>query len=262
MGTLFGPVAVGLYRLAERLVNAVSAVTTSSIQSVSLPEFSRLQEKAEELKNSVLTCVRLSATVTLPAMAGLMAVSDSLMATLGPKWIPASAVLKILSVLGMFLMFSIFTGPLLQALSRPHHLALLEWGRTVVSAGLLIVAAVFVRNSVTEVQITGIALARFATGAFLVAPVFLYLLMSLGKVSFNNLFISITPSALAAVAVVSSVAFVQMLHVLPESRPSILLLADVLVGGTSGVCVLLMLDGQLRSGLIGIVQRRIGIQAA
>ncbi len=39
LGMLFGPVAVGLYRLADRLVSSVVAMATTSIQAVSLPEF-------------------------------------------------------------------------------------------------------------------------------------------------------------------------------------------------------------------------------
>jgi len=38
------------------------------------------------------------------------------MATLGPRWIPAAGVLKILSVVGMAWIFAFFTGPLLQAM--------------------------------------------------------------------------------------------------------------------------------------------------
>ena len=55
MGALFGPVAVGLYRLAERLVSSVTSVTTSSIQAVSLPEFSRLQDNPAELRKSIIS---------------------------------------------------------------------------------------------------------------------------------------------------------------------------------------------------------------
>jgi len=258
MGALFGPVAVGLYRLAERLVNSVSAVTTSSIQSVSLPEFSRLQDKPEELRKSVLTCVRLSATATLPAMVGLAAVSHTLMTTLGPKWIPAASVLQILSVLGMFVMFSIFTGPLLQALSRPHYLAILEWTRTLASAGLLIVAAMFVRNADVEKQIAGIATARFITGAFLATPVFLFLLLRLGKVSIVQLLRAIAPSAMSAAAVGTSVWLFQRIPAMPINSQAILLVSNILLGGTVGIAVLLVLDNQLRIALGALVQRRTG----
>src|SRR5579864_1349256 len=52
LGIFFGPVAVGLYRIAERLVGSVVTMATASIQSVSLPEFSRHQDNPAELRKS------------------------------------------------------------------------------------------------------------------------------------------------------------------------------------------------------------------
>src|SRR5207245_1310211 len=136
LGLLFGPIAVGLYRLADRIMSSVLVAATCSIQWVSLPQFSRIQDQPAELRNSVLTCIRLSSTVTLPALALVAAVSGPLMATLGPEWLPAAYVLKILCVLGMLLMFAFFTGPLLQALARVRLVAVLEWARTL--AGVIL----------------------------------------------------------------------------------------------------------------------------
>src|SRR5206468_296115 len=56
LGLFFGPVAVGLYRLADRVIGSVLSMTTASIQSVSLPEFSRLQNNPSELRRSILSC--------------------------------------------------------------------------------------------------------------------------------------------------------------------------------------------------------------
>ena len=60
LGLFFGPVAVGLYLLADRVTGSVLAIATSSVQAVSFPEFARLQDKPEELRQSILSCVRLS----------------------------------------------------------------------------------------------------------------------------------------------------------------------------------------------------------
>jgi O-antigen/teichoic acid export membrane protein len=250
-----------LYRLAERLVSSVSAITTTSIQSVSLPEFSRLQDKPEQLSSSVLTCVRLAAIVTLPAMAGMLAVSGNLVATLGTKWLASVGVLRILSVLGMFMMFSIFTGPLLQALSKPHRLALLEWVRALISIGLLFVAGLLVKNADVGVQITAIALARFAMGAVLVTPVYLYLLMRLGRVSFGELVTAIAPSGLAAIAVLASVYSFNLVYTLPERTPALALAIRVVLGGSAGAAVLLALDSALRTAIVSILRRRVGARA-
>lgn len=256
LGALFGPVAVGLYRLAERLVSAVQAIATSSIQAVSLPEFSRVQDQPEELKKSVLTCVRMCAVATLPAMAGLLAVSSTLVAVLGDKWSPASDVLKILSVLGMVSVFTIFTGPLLQALSRPHHLAALEWTRTLVGGAALVIAGLLVRDAGIQWQVKGIALARLAIALLLVTPLFLYLLVHLGRLSLRSLMWSVMPSAASGAAALGSVILFRGLHLAPGNSPLTTVLAEVLVGGGCGLAVLLSLDTQLRSFVVATIQRR------
>jgi len=258
LGTLFGPVAVGLYRLADRLTSTVLTATTSAIHSASLPEFSRLQDQPAELRRSVLTCIRLSSVVTLPAMAGLAAVSDPLMATIGPKWVPAADVLKVLCLLGLVMTFAIYTGPLLQALSRPHQLALLEWARTIAGFICLGAAGYLVRNTSIRWEIMGIALARFVNGALLVTPVFLYLLLRLSGISLRQLIASLAPSVIASASVVGSLLLFQSTGWLAASGPSILLTAEVLIGGITGLVVLLRLDTQLRLAIVAMLQRTIG----
>jgi teichuronic acid exporter len=259
LGVFFGPVAVGLYRLADRVMNTVLASATSSIQAVSLPEFSRFQDHPVELRNSVLTCVRLSATVTLPALAGMAAVSEPLMATVGAKWIPATGVLRVLCVLAMFFVFAVFTGPLLQALAQVRLAAVLVWARTAVGIVLLIVAGFAARNSTVNSQIMAIALARFVVGAFLVAPVFLWLLMRLAGIAFRDLVAAIIPSILASLGVVLSIVLFHALGWLSNARPAFLLATEVMVGGITGVPILLMLDGQLRAAILRLIKRRTGI---
>ena len=63
----FWPCSSGLYKLADKFVSSVVAMATSSIQAVSLPEFSRRQNDPVELRKSALSCIRLSASATLPA---------------------------------------------------------------------------------------------------------------------------------------------------------------------------------------------------
>jgi lipopolysaccharide exporter len=212
-----------------------------------------------ELRNSVLTCVRLSATVTLPALAGMAAVSEPLMATVGAKWIPATGVLRVLCVLAMFFVFAVFTGPLLQALAQVRLAAVLVWARTAVGIVLLIVAGFAARNSTVNSQIMAIALARFVVGAFLVAPVFLWLLMRLAGIAFRDLVAAIIPSILASLGVVLSIVLFHALGWLSNARPAFLLATEVMVGGITGVPILLMLDGQLRAAILRLIKRRTGI---
>src|SRR5258708_17488835 len=202
LGLLFGPVALGLYSLADRFMSSVVAMATTSIQAVSLPEFSRVQGQPEALKKSALSCIRLSATVTLPALAGLAAVSGPLMATIGPNWIPAVGVLKILCVLGMCLVLSFFTGPLLQALARTRQLAVLAWVRGAIGLVFLGGAGLLAKNGSIGRQIVTIAIARFIPTVLFVTHVFLYILMKLCQISVRDLVRAMWHSSLASSRVV------------------------------------------------------------
>jgi teichuronic acid exporter len=258
LGLFFGPLAVGLYRIADRLVNSVVAMATSSIQAVSLPEFSRHQDNPVELRKSALSCVQLSSAMTIPALAGLAAVSGPVMATLGSKWLPASGVLKILAVLGMSAVFAYFTGPLLQALSRPHHLAVLEWARSGVGVLFLAVAGYFVRGGTLTQQIIGLSLARFVPGVFLVMPVFLYLLMHLCGISFRDLASAVAPSVLASTGLVATILLFKLSGWAAYAKPVQVLSAEVAAGGIVGLALLILLDKQLRSLFLKMQQRMFG----
>jgi O-antigen/teichoic acid export membrane protein len=246
LGLLFGPIALGLYRLADRFANCVVVMATSSIQAVSLPEFSRLQDNPAELRKSALSCIRLSSAVTLPALAGLGVVSGPLMATVGAQWAPASNVLKVLCVLSMSLIFAFFTGPLMQALGRTREVAILEWSRTAVGVLLLVLAGLLVRGHSVNVQIMGIALARFANGVFVVAPVFLYILARLCGISFRDLLSSVAPSLLSSASVVGAVTLVRYFMLPANSGSLIVLMLEVGVGAIVGLAVLLHFDKPLR----------------
>ncbi len=255
LGLLFGPVALGLYRLADRFANCVVVMATSSIQAVSLPEFSRLQDDAAGLRSSALSCIRLSSAITLPALAGLAAVSDPLMAMIGPQWTSASNVLKILCLMSMSITFAFFTGPLMQALAKTREIAILEWSRTAVGVLLLVVAGFVVRGHSVNWQIMAIALARFVNGVFIVTPVFVYILMRLCGISFRDLAATVVPSLVSSASVVGAVALVHHLGLRANHRPMISLVLEVAVGSIVGLAVLLQLDTQLRRSLVTMLYR-------
>lgn len=262
LGTLFGPVAVGLYRLADRLTSGVVAAATSSIQAVSLPEFCRLQEKPKELQASTRTFLRLTSSVTLPALGGLAAVSVPLMAVIGRQWNLSSDVLKILCVTAMVSVLGYFTGPLLQALNRPHHLAMLEWTRAILGASVLVVAALLIRHRPTSWEIIAVALARFTTAALFMVPVFLFLLIRLTNISAWDLFKSLMPSLAATAIVIGTVSVIEMSGYFADKKPIIQLVVEVLVGAVCGLTVLLYLDRQLRAFVVSLVRASFGRRVA
>jgi len=257
LGLFFGPVPLGLYRIADRIMSSVTTLSMSAIQTVSFPEFSRLQHQPEELRKSALSCIRLTSAVTLPAMAVIASVSRPLMAAIGPQWIPASPVLKLLCVLGVAIVFAYFTGPLMQALGRTREVAILEWARMAIGTVVLLGAGFAVRNGSIQLQISGIAMARLFTGALIVAPFFVYILMRLSGLSFREFVLAVMPATASAASIISAVFLVDLAGWFRFGRPIILLLAEVVVGGIVGVFVLLALESQLRKAVSDLLYRNL-----
>lgn len=256
LGALFGPVAVGLYRLADRLMASV-IMLASSIQTVSLPEFSRVQDNPEALHASALSCLRLAAFVTVPALVGMAAVSQELLAVLGPQWIPAADALIILCILGATSVLSIFTGPLLQALGQPKRLAALEWSRAAVDILFLGLATLLLKTATVNEQVTGIALARFVPTVFLVSPVFIGVLMYLCKISIQDFISSLASSFLASAGMIASIFCFRFSGAAAGKLPFTILLIEAFIGGATGFVILMLSDREFRNFV-----QRIGVLAA
>lgn len=164
MGVFFGPIAVGLYRLADRIMNMLLEVGTRSIQVVSLPHFASLQDDPPKLRAALLSCIRLSTAITIPAMTILSVSSDQLMALIDEKWAPAASVIKIVVFMGMAKSVSSFCGPVLQAQGRTKAMAALVWGLALSTMGCIAIVGVLYGASDVLQQITTVAIVR--TGLF------------------------------------------------------------------------------------------------
>jgi O-antigen/teichoic acid export membrane protein len=246
LGIFFGPIAVGLYRLAHRLMTTVLDTTTNSLQVISLPEFSRNQDRPDDLRKSVLRCLHMSSILTIPALAGLAALSAPLMATLGTRWLPAAAPLQILCLVGMASSLTNFTGPLMQALGRPLQMSLLTWASTVVSISGLAIAAVFLQGVPISKQVIGIAAVRLLIVAFIAAPVFLLVLMRMSKLHVREMCATILPALLAASGIAAAIFLLLASGLLAGMRPMFALAASLILGALVGGFLILKLDGEVR----------------
>ena len=166
MGVFFGPIAVGLYRLADRIMDMILDFGTRSIQVVSLPHFSSLQDDPPKLSAALLSCIRLSTSFTIPGMAILTVSSDQLMALIDEKWAPAASVIQIVVFMGMAKSVTLFCGPVLLAHGRSKTVAALAWTLAILTAGLIAIVSMSLVTADVMQQITAVAIAR--TGLFVV----------------------------------------------------------------------------------------------
>jgi O-antigen/teichoic acid export membrane protein len=246
MGMFFGPEAVGLYRMADKLKGVVLTATTRSLQTVSLPEFSRHQDRPARLRQSMISCLRLSSIFSLPAMAGLWATSQLLMSLLGAKWMLAAQVLKVLCLVGMIMAFIPFIGALLQAINRPHLAAVMTWANAAVSVAALLASAMLLRNASIRGQVVGVAVARLGSCLIFFVPFFFYVLIRFCGIQTRDFFRTIIPAA-AAAFVAGGVPWLAMTSgMLGKMRPTLALAIVVLAGGAASIVTLLKFDSHLR----------------
>jgi len=250
IGLFFGPVTVGLYRLAEKLVSTALEITTTPLYFAAFPEFCRLQENPHELRRSIVACLRLGSILTIPALAGLAVVSGPLMRLIGEAWMPAANALKILCVIGMVVTLTRFVEILLPALSRPQHLTILKWAECGVTLSLLVVVSLALKGAPVNRQVVGIALTQFVVAVVLFAPILLSFLTRLSGMSVRALVSVLTPSLIAAGVTVGVVVVLSMSRLLRDQKTTALLSLEVLAGGIGGLSVL-FISKQSRNEILG-----------
>jgi polysaccharide transporter, PST family len=253
LGLFFGPIAVGLYRFAERVMNTIMNMASSSLLPVSFAEFSRLQDQPEELRRAILKSVRLSAIIAFPALAGLGAASNLIMGVLGPRWSDAGAVLKVFCLAGIVGAARQLFGPVLQALGKPLLNAILSWTNTLVAVSLMIAVALYMRNAPVWEQTVGIATVRLALAIFLGLPVLFFILPKICPVSRRDLAVVFGPALVAAAAVVAAVVVLSLTGAEDYWGPGVGLAFTILVGAAVGWAVLYRLDEMFRE----IVRKRV-----
>jgi O-antigen/teichoic acid export membrane protein len=101
IGKYLGPVALGFYTLAYKIMLSPLSQISEAISRVFLPGFSSIQEDKAMIGKGFLKLSKYISFIIFPAMAGLMVVAPEVIQVfLGTKWLRASEVLRILSIVG------------------------------------------------------------------------------------------------------------------------------------------------------------------
>jgi PST family polysaccharide transporter len=187
MGLFFGPLAVGLYRLADRIVDLVLEFTMRPIGVIALPHFSRLQSDPEGLRDSVEKCLRLTLLATVPALAVVAATSDFVVGLFGDEWAAAATVLPLLCVVGVVKGLVFFTGPLLFAVAKPLLRAAMLWVLGGLSALTVVVVGAALADDGIEDQIVGMGASRALLFLVAILPINLAILHRYGGLRFAPL---------------------------------------------------------------------------
>lgn len=120
IGVVLGPVALGYYDIAYRLLLVLTALFTGTMTSVGLPVFSRLQNDLPRLRRAFMSAVRMTAAVTFPAFIGVAVLAGDIIPTVfGDQWGQSVPVMRILAIGGAMHALSYYNPAMLTAVGRP-----------------------------------------------------------------------------------------------------------------------------------------------
>jgi teichuronic acid exporter len=255
MGLFFGTTAVGLYRLADRIVELVLEFTMRPVGLIALPHFSAFQNDPDGLRATVEKCLRVTLVITAPALMILAVASEYVLAPLGDEWVPAADVLALLCVVGLVKGLVFFTGPLLFAVAKPFLRAAVLWALGALSAATVVAVGSALEDAAADDQILGMAASRALVFLAAILPINLAILVRFGGLRLRGLAPALPPafgSGLAAVAVVVALRAAGLLDGL-SPFPAIVLAAGP--AGAVALAALLLLEPAARSELRSLRDR-------
>ncbi|WP_298459311.1 oligosaccharide flippase family protein [uncultured Cellulomonas sp.] len=156
IGALAGPVVVGYWTVAGRLVGVVVDVFSSVVGAVAHPVFARLQGSPERLSRALSSTRALSSLVLVPALVLLALVSkDVVPAVFGDQWTPTTTVASLLAMSALFNMVTRFDRSALLATGHPGAEL---WVTTVFMVIQLGLAALFATDLELLAAATGLSM--------------------------------------------------------------------------------------------------------
>lgn len=126
IGWRSGSVSLGYYSKAYQLFLMPLQQINGPLSAVVLPGLSRLQDEPEKFRNYYKKALAILTSLAMPISMGLAVLSDDIiLLLLGPKWMPAVPLLKVLSIAAVFQPVMNTSGWLYIATGRSK--AMLQW---------------------------------------------------------------------------------------------------------------------------------------
>ncbi|MEM9714337.1 MAG: oligosaccharide flippase family protein, partial [Actinomycetota bacterium] len=236
IGLFFGPVAVGLYRLAARLVNVVVDISARALQQAALPELARLQDDRARFIRRATEVMRTTAILSLPTFGLIAGTAPAFLRLLGEEWEPAAVPLQLLCATGAVRSFGLVVGAILQATGRPQLFAVVTWGSAALSTAAFVFAGITLADLSLTSQVNGLAATRAVVFAGPLFVLNLIVLQRAAGVSTRSVLGVTGPSATAgAVATVTGVIVWGAFDRLHDTFGGSILLGTFVVTAAAGV---------------------------
>ncbi len=120
VGHFLGVTAVGYLNVAQRVVDTLYDLLAGAAYNLALPIFSRRQEDRSALGYAYQSATEFGALTAPPVFAGLAVCAPAVVVLLlGPGWLPAAEVVRILAIAAMIQFLLVFAYAAITAVGRP-----------------------------------------------------------------------------------------------------------------------------------------------
>ncbi|HEX6791341.1 MAG TPA: MOP flippase family protein [Candidatus Krumholzibacteria bacterium] len=119
IGVMMGPVPLGYYDMASRLISRPYQIVNPVFTRVAFPVFSAVQKDRDRLRKGYLELMEVLNALTIPVYLGMMALATPfVLVQLGEKFAPTIPLLHILCIVGLAFAISSPAGSLILACGR------------------------------------------------------------------------------------------------------------------------------------------------
>jgi O-antigen/teichoic acid export membrane protein len=180
VGTVLGPIALGVYAVGFRILEASTAMLATAARKLGFPTFARLQDDPDRLRRAYARMSRALAAVTLPGYVGLALVAEeAIVLAAGEAWRGSGAVATVLVLTGPAQAVQAYAGAVFNAIGHPEVTLRYRFLTAALNIVGFIVAIVVFRSVIAVA-------AAYALRAYVLAPVALWWLESYAGVPFRE----------------------------------------------------------------------------
>lgn len=120
IGYYLGPVALGYYSVAYRLLVISTDLLTGVTAKVAMPTFSKLQKEPERLRSAFYTITQITSLIAFPCFLGMAVLAPELVRSFfGEQWVQSISVMRILTFIGIIHSVYSFNGTVMMAVGKP-----------------------------------------------------------------------------------------------------------------------------------------------
>jgi O-antigen/teichoic acid export membrane protein len=222
IGYFLGPVPLGYYNLAYRLLTTVAQLFIGVASSTAMPIFSSIQDDLPRLRNVLYEFVELTNTIAFPVFLGMSVLAPELIIVIfGEQWKASIPVMQILNIVGILQAGFYYNSPLILAVGKPQLKLWLDvarsifyftaffisvrWGIIAVASSYVISAYIFALITLRVIkQAVGITIKEYLSNY--TTPLTASLIMVLLMLAIKNLLIVHTSIPSIGIIIVATIS--------------------------------------------------------